>query len=150
MKSADNTLDKHRNLVSEQKGVAAIEFAMIVPVILLMLVALWNISVYESEKLRLERIKRNLISNIVENFSTVNNQNYQIEKSRIISQEYNTGDLFPIFTEEFCFAELSDCVPDCDNCQYLVVTLTGSQKVQTPLMGDKDVFVVSKIKILSR
>lgn len=141
MKFAAIITGKYRNLVANQKGVAAIEFAIIVPVILLMLVALWNISFYETERLRLERVNRSLISNIVKNFSMEpeNNQIYEAEKNRILSEQYDSGDLLPTFNENYCLANFSGCeASDCIDCDYIVVTLTGSKKIQTPMMGDSE------------
>ena len=51
--------------LKSQDGVAAIEFALILPVLTIMLLALWDLSNYSNEKMRLQQMLRAMTSNVV-------------------------------------------------------------------------------------
>ena len=74
-----------RKFLKSQDGVAAIEFALIIPVLTLMLLALWDLSNYSNEKMRLQQMLRAMTSNVV---SGIDSSAFNSLNDKVIEQFY--------------------------------------------------------------
>jgi Flp pilus assembly pilin Flp len=74
-----------RKLLKDNRGVAAIEFALIIPLLAVLLVGLWDLSSYAYEKMRLEQMTRAVASNVVTNFEY---STFEVTTDRIMDEFY--------------------------------------------------------------
>ena len=82
-----------RKFFKHQEGVAAIEFALIMPILWSIIFVLWDLSSLSSEKMRLQQMVRVLSSNVV---SEINNPGFNALNDSVINQFYpDPGEIKP-------------------------------------------------------
>lgn len=139
-----------RNFFKHQEGVAAIEFALILPVLTLMLIALWDLSNYSNEKMRLQQMVRAMTSNVVSN---IDSSAFNAFNDRVLEQFYpDPSELKPnVVINDGCFCSGSGvgCFDLCSdgNVPSRLVTIDAKLFVSGPLLGDRDAQASLKIQI---
>jgi len=130
-----------RKFFKHQDGVAAIEFALILPVLMLMLIALWDLSSYSNEKMRLQQMVRALASNVV---SEINSSAFNALNATVLEQFYpDPNELKPnVVINDGCFCSGSSvgCFDLCSDGSVpsRIITIDARILVSGPLLGDRD------------
>ena len=101
---------KARTLVKTD-GVAAIEFALIAPILMIIVLTLIDLSIIVVEKMRLDQFTRSVSSAVVAERSDTS---WETLKGEIISNFYLDADIVPeVFISEGCFC--GDVASSCDS-----------------------------------
>jgi len=127
--------------LKSQDGVAAIEFALIIPVLTLMLLALWDLSNYSNEKMRLQQMLRAMTSNVV---SGIDSSAFNSLNDKVIEQFYpDPSEIKPnVVINDGCFCSGSSvgCFSLCSDGSVpsRIATIYASILVSGPLLGDRN------------
>src|SRR5210317_66273 len=130
-----------RKFLKSQDGVAAIEFALIIPVLTLMLLALWDLSNYSNEKMRLQQMLRAMTSNVV---SGIDSSAFNSLNDKVIEQFYpDPSEIKPyVVINDGCFCSGSSvgCFSLCSDGSVpsRIATIYASILVSGPLLGDRN------------
>ena len=127
--------------LKSQDGVAAIEFALIIPVLTLMLLALWDLSNYSNEKMRLQQMLRAMTSNVV---SGIDSSAFNSLNDKVIEQFYpDPSEIKPnVVINDGCFCSGSSvgCFSLCSDGSVpsRIATIYASILVSGQLLGDRN------------
>jgi len=130
-----------RKFFKHQDGVAAIEFALILPVLMLMLIALWDLSSYSNEKMRLQQMVRALASNVA---SEINSSAFNALNATVLDQFYpDPNESKPnVVINDGCFCSGSGvgCFDLCSDGSVpsRIITIDAKILVSGPFLGDSD------------
>lgn len=133
-----------------QEGVAAIEFALILPVLMLMLIALWDLSNFSNEKMRLQQMVRAMTSNVVSN---IDNSAFNAFNGRVLEQFYpDPSELKPnVVINDGCFCSGLGvgCFDLCSDGSVpsRLVKIDAKLLVSGSLFGDRDAQASLEIQI---
>jgi len=130
-----------RKFLKSQDGVAAIEFALIIPVLTLMLLALWDLSNYSNEKMRLQQMLRAMTSNVV---SGIDSSAFNSLNDKVIEQFYpDPSEIKPnVVINDGCFCSGSSvgCFSLCSDGSVpsRIAKIYANILVSGPLLGDRN------------
>ncbi|NVK30427.1 MAG: pilus assembly protein [Gammaproteobacteria bacterium] len=118
---------------------AAIEFAIVVPVLILLVIGLFDLAVRESEQMLLDQYTRSIASNVVANYDQASFAPLQAE----ITDEFYlsrgaTAPTLGLNEQCLCQSIVSDCYALCsdDNIPARVVSISATTVVSGKLLGD--------------
>ena len=111
---------KNNELSTNTGGVAAIEFALIAPILMVMLLTLVDLSKLVIEKMRLDQFTRVVSSEVVLEHS---NLEWNTIESGIISNFYSNADVLPVVViTNGCFCDITSV-----QCDYQCNEYSGDQ-----------------------
>ena len=111
---------KNNKLSTNTGGVAAIEFALIAPILMIMLLTLVDLSILVVEKMRLDQFTRSVSSKVVSEHSSLE---FNMIESGIISNFYSNTDVLPVVViTNGCFCDVTSV-----QCDYQCNEYSGDQ-----------------------
>lgn len=128
-------------LIQDTRGVAAIEFALILPVLVFMLIALWDISNFANEKMRLEQTIRAVASNAVAGVDSVD---FNDQYLAIINEFYPDASAprptLAVSTSCACSGVTAGCYDLCASGETpdRLVSISATILVDGPVLGDRN------------